>query len=292
MGYSRVVTRTHRTLFVIAVDQSGSMLGLPKGKNRDLSRAEIAAMTASMLVDELIYKSSRFDEVRDYYDVALIGYSAGEVRSLLDDKLYTLPIPIINSRRATKKQIIYNIDGQLAPPKLVRTYVAEWVEPTAYGRTAVVEMLNTVYNLVSDWCNDPKNCNSFPPIVVNITDESRIIKHSAVRQLIEQITSLGTTDGRAIVLNICIDQTVESSNSREPYSDLRGKRIDNLPELLLDCFTRKCQRLENTITDSQPLILSYDTSLFNIMQLINIGSYSRPVDFAESAEYRPFSEEK
>lgn len=292
MGYSRVVTRTHRTLFVIAVDQSGSMLGLPKGKSGDLSRAEIAAMTASMLVDELIYKSSRFDDVRDYYDVALIGYSAGEVRSLLDDKLYTLPISIVSSRRAAKKQIIYNIEGQLAPPKLVRTYVAEWVEPTAYGRTAVVEMLNTVYNLVSDWCNDPKNCDSFPPIVVNITDEPRIIKHSVVQQLIEQIDSLGTTDGRAIVLNICIDYPEEGGNGSELYSDLKCEKIDNLPALLLDCFTRKCQRFESATIGNKPLILSCDTSLFNIMQLINIGSYSRPVDFDESAGCSPLSEEK
>lgn len=271
MSYSQTVTRKHRTLFVIAVDQSGSMLGLPKGKSCDISRANIAAMTASMFIDELIYKSTNMGEVRDYYDVAVLGYSAGDVRPLLDDNQQVLPISVIAGKRDGLEQIIYDTDGSLSAPKLFRTYVAEWVKPTAFGDTSIVEMLYTVNDIVSKWCSNPNNRDSFPPIVVNITDDTRALNHSMVKELYSRLSSLGTSDGKVIVLSIYID---ESGNDKASVHSSDAQRVNNLPSILMDAISKIGQTIEES-GDEMLLNLSYDTTLMDIMQFVNIGSYSR-----------------
>lgn len=47
------------------------------------SKMEITELTCNMMIDELVERCSRHGYVRNYYDIAVIGYSHDEVRSLL-----------------------------------------------------------------------------------------------------------------------------------------------------------------------------------------------------------------
>lgn len=82
--YTQSITRNHRTAFLIAIDCSGSMSEQIRFRGRIVSKAEAVASITNGLLFELIERARRSDGVRDYYDVAVLGYMGDdEVHALL-----------------------------------------------------------------------------------------------------------------------------------------------------------------------------------------------------------------
>lgn len=73
--YTQSITRSHRTAFILAIDQSGSMAEKLLFRGRQTTKAEAVAEVTNRLLFELIERARRSDEVRDYYDIAVLGYS-------------------------------------------------------------------------------------------------------------------------------------------------------------------------------------------------------------------------
>ena len=82
--YTQEITRRHRTAFVIMLDRSASMQGRVRFGRMMMTKAEAVAYTANALVTELIDRSRRTDGVRDYYDIAIVGYGGDGVEVLND----------------------------------------------------------------------------------------------------------------------------------------------------------------------------------------------------------------
>lgn len=82
--YTQSITRNHRTAFILLIDGSGSMTEELRFRGRTTSKAEAVAAITNDLLFELIERARRDDGVRDYYDIAVLGYSGNdEVKSLL-----------------------------------------------------------------------------------------------------------------------------------------------------------------------------------------------------------------
>ena len=85
--YTQSITRNHRTAFILAIDGSGSMAESILFRGRCMTKAEAVATITNDLLFELVERARRSDGVRDYYDIAVVGYSGDdEVRSLLHQK--------------------------------------------------------------------------------------------------------------------------------------------------------------------------------------------------------------
>ena len=76
MNYTQSITRRHRTAFVLAIDQSGSMVEELEFRGRRTSKAAAVAEVANSLLSELLLRATREGEVRDYYDIAVIRAKA------------------------------------------------------------------------------------------------------------------------------------------------------------------------------------------------------------------------
>ena len=83
--YAQEITRRHRTAFVIMLDRSASMQGRVRFGRMMMTKAEAVAFTANALISELVDRSRRTDGVRNYYDVAVVGYGNDSVDTLLDE---------------------------------------------------------------------------------------------------------------------------------------------------------------------------------------------------------------
>ena len=83
--HKREITSKSRTAFVIAIDQSGSMAEPVTIGRSHMTKAEAVAAITGRLVEELLLRASRDDGVRDYYDIAVIGYGGGRIYPLLGD---------------------------------------------------------------------------------------------------------------------------------------------------------------------------------------------------------------
>jgi len=161
--YTQSITRTRRTAFILAIDGSGSMAETIRFRGRTTTKAEAVAAIANDLLFELIERARRDDGVRDYYDLAAVGYSGDdEVRPLLPggrsmmsvSELAALEMPVLP-------------DGSIALREIPSP---AWIEPCAAGQTPMYQALAEVRDMSAAWCARKENAASFPPVIFNITD--------------------------------------------------------------------------------------------------------------------------
>lgn len=83
MAYSRTITREHRTAYLLLLDISVSMQEVIEHDGRPMLKGECMVDAANKILDELHLRAFRDGEMRDYYDVAVIGYSGSTIHSML-----------------------------------------------------------------------------------------------------------------------------------------------------------------------------------------------------------------
>ena len=280
--YTQSITRTHRTAFVLAIDGSGSMSEEIRFRGRTATKAEAVAAVTNDLLFELVERARRDDGVRDFYDLAVIGYSGDdEIRPLLPEgrrmmavsELAALETPV---RTETVEHRLP--DGTIALREIPSP---AWIEPHAAGRTPMYQALAEVRDLVAEWCARTANAESFPPVVFNITDgEATDCDAEELRAIAEQIRSLGTADGNALLINIHIaadesDRTVFFPTEEEAAYPNRYAR------LLYDCSSPMPALFDAAIREAKgPGALppfrgmSFNASAAELIAMLNIGSIS------------------
>ena len=140
-------------------------------RGRRLTKAEAVAGITNDLLFELVERARRSDGIRDYYDIAVIGYSGDdEVRSLLPDGEELVPVSALAAREMpVRTEVIEHRlpDGSIA---LREIPAPSWIEPQAAGQTPMCEALRRVRDIAAEWTARAANAESFPPVVFNITD--------------------------------------------------------------------------------------------------------------------------
>ena len=81
--YTQTITRQNRGAILIAIDCSLSMSERINFNNLNISKAEAVALICNYILDELLALATRGREVRNYYDIAVLGYHDDVVESML-----------------------------------------------------------------------------------------------------------------------------------------------------------------------------------------------------------------
>ena len=278
--YSQEITRCHRAAIVIAIDQSSSMGGRMILKGWELSKAEVVSMVVGQLIDELIMRSHRENIYRDYYDVALVGYSGDDVYSLFGDELMFYPITAYANRKMPS--ISYMLQHKtLNRSQELEEKVSLWVAPRAQGATPMYKMINCVTKLVTDWCSRDENMDSFPPLVFNITDgEASDANYEMLRTAARKLQSITTSDGNTLFMNIHISSDSNRTQVLFPaayevpleirHAHLMMDMSSVIPEQLHP-YINKCR---STVARPPYIAMSYNSSMAGLIAVLNIGSRS------------------
>ena len=267
MNYTQSITRRHRTAFVLAIDQSGSMVEELEFRGRRTSKAAAVAEVANSLLSELLLRATREGEVRDYYDIAVVGYSGEGVHSLLSADETFVPVSALrnavrNTRRVSVERRLP--DGQ---PAFNEVTVSEWIAPAASGQTPMYEALLYVHDLVEAWCRRPEHRESFPPLVFNITDgEASDSDEEELAQIAGRIRSLGTDDGRALLVNIHL----ASGDAAKGYARLLYYISSPMPPLFDDAI----RSLRGDEARGPFRGMCYNASITELLSVLNVGSIS------------------
>ena len=279
--YTQEITRCHRAAIVIAIDQSCSMSGRMVLNGLELPKAEVVSMVAGRLIDELIMRSNREGEFRHYYDIAIIGYSGDRVYSLLGEKLDFLPITELATRKVPRMVYALNYHTLKDGDTTFSEEVSRWVEPLAQGSTPMCRMLYKVTELVAKWCSRKENRESFPPIVINITDgEPTDCDDNELRDICAQVRRVATEDGETLLLNvhICTDWTLPSIVFPMP-DDLIG--AGRQARTLAECSSIMPSAFDDAIIELKGMGavppfygMGYNASVIELLSIINIGSRS------------------
>lgn len=190
MAHKNKIGADNPGVIVILLDQSLSMRD-PFAKGQ--SKADAAALAVNRLIYEIQEASQQGDKIRPRCMVGVIGYGprVGPVASGMIDEMAANPL---RWQQLIKKEV--DGAGGLVD---VAYNMPIWVEPTADNGTPMAEAFAEAHKVLSNgWL--PSHPDSFPPIVINITD-GEPNDESAARAAAQRLTGLQTSDGNLILFN-------------------------------------------------------------------------------------------
>ncbi len=281
--YSKSITRSARTLFVLAIDQSASMAGVIDLGSRRLTKAEMVAEVANDLLAELVERARSGDAIRDYYDVAVVGYSGSGVCSLLGES-WSLPITQIDAMSVEQCVVKRECKMPNGGIRILSYQERRWIKPVASGTTPMYEALLTIDELVEQWVSEGVNCESFPPQIFNITDgESTDCDYIDIAQISSKIKSHSTRDGAALLFNVHIasqssqdawifpsqQELTTLSNSSAAALSLYNSASDIPP-----IFSETIREIKGDDTAGSYRAMSYNASVAQLITILNIGTIS------------------
>ncbi len=250
--------------------------------SRTLTKAKMVAEIANDLIGELVERARRSDGLRDYYDLAIFGYSGQGVRSLLGSERELLPITEVDAMCSQEQRVDYEYRLESGEVRFFSHYFRPWITPEATGDTPMYEALLTVHDLVDEWCSRAECSESFPPMIFNITDgESTDCDYIDIEQISSRIKALSTRDGNALLFNIhiasdssCPSLIFPSKCDIDSWTDRSALSLYNsastMPALFANALAeiKGCERVESVKA------MSFNASASEVVTILNIGSRS------------------
>ncbi len=223
-GYTNTeITRQNPSCFVFLIDQSSSMAA---SFEEDRTKSEAVALALNNLLRNLILTCSKSEGIRDYFDVAVIGYGryVGPAwgGSLAGREL----VPISEVAASVLRMDEHPVE--VAPGEWEKVQAPVWVEPRAEGSTLMCNALSYVHQMLGYWLG--RNPVSFPPVIVHITDGEATDGDPAA--YFRALSELGTQNGRVSLFNVHLS----SRKSATPLSfpDSTEQLPDDYAKLLFN----------------------------------------------------------
>lgn len=276
--YEQRITRNHRTAIVLVIDCSTSMQEMTTINDLKMSKAEAIAFACNYFIDELMALATRHDGLRDYYDIAIVGYSGEGIESLLPTEGFN-SIAHLATIAPELCDYTFTCDDPIDGPCKMSFAIRPWVEAKATGSTPMFEALTEAARLVEEWCHASDNSQSFPPMVFNISDgEPTDGTRDEMISIAERIKGCSTSDGNALLFNLHLG----SNTSQRPVCFPRDYNfMSECPHqnMLFRMSSLLPERMERTIAERRAdrgpyRCVAFNASFGELMSMLNIGSES------------------
>ncbi len=278
-AYIAQITRNTPTAFIFLIDQSVSMQRQTSLDGIEMSLAEAAAQIVNRKIRELILRCTKADEIRHYFDIAVIGYS---------DMAYSGWTGKLKGRYFVSPQEIHDNATKVTVKELKRTprgFVEkeveheQWLDPRSDGGwTHLDQAVSLSIDLLSDWLIDHRGKEIYPPTVINITDgEYNGCAHDRMQQLANELKSLATSDGNVLFFNCHIqpgaqDGLLFPASKDELGGDSVASRLFDISSLLPLRYNDDIARAKGISSSSRLVAMGVNASASQLIQLMDIGT--------------------
>jgi hypothetical protein len=275
MSYTAEIKRTNPACFLFLIDQSGSMAD-DWGGSPGKKKADGLATIINRLLQELILACPTDAEAvkpRDYFSVGVIGYGANVgpafIGPLAGREL--VPISEVAEKPARLEERSKQIDDGAGGLVSQTVRFPIWFDATANHGTPMCQALARAQNTLTTWLSQHQD--SFPPIVVNITDGESTDGDPTTAA--ESLKTLRTNDGGVLLLNVHL-----SSKGGEPilFPDSDNNLPDQYAKLLFQMSSpltdgMKARATQKGITVGQSSKgFAFNADLKAVIQFLEIGT--------------------
>jgi len=245
--YSAEISRGNPTCFLFLLDQSRSMS--ERFGEQVQSKAEFVADVVNRTLHDLVIRSTRTEEVRNYYYVSVIGYGRKVAPALGGALAGKSQVPISQlaqnpSRLENRMKKFPSGNGEFVEQQ-VRFPI--WVDPVFGGWTQMCAGLKLVRNLVDEWLSERRG--GFPPVVLHLTDGGST--DGDPTSLATDILSRSTSDGHVLLFNCHVSARhsvkIEYPENEAFLPDRRARTLFNISSLLPEVFIRAAAQIGLTI---------------------------------------------
>lgn len=281
--YLRTITREHRSAYILLLDISGSMQDSITYEGEYTTKGESMVDAANKILQELYLRAFRDNEIRNYYDVAVICYSGRGVYSVLhEDGVCDSPFVAINEINEERCLSL----KCLTPLNYFDNDQSSNVLIIPNGSTPMNEALYVVSQALKEWCARPDNFESAPPMVFHITDGHAT--DGDLRDMIdsaEEVMSHSTNYGDVLMLNIHLNPTLESQtmifpteaeldDHPSPFFRALGRASSPMPAAFVPLIREMRECRDGEIYRGVGL----NVSVVDMISMMNIGTLSVPVN--------------
>lgn len=197
--YHAEIYPANPTGIIFLVDQSQSM-DQPISGDLERRKKDAVARAVNDQLRHLCIQAARQDNVRDLFQVAVIGYGGHKAQLALRGELSGrtwIPISEIASNPLrVEMQTRVTDDGQGGLLMQKKAFPV-WIDPVAAGAAAPGNALHMAHELLSEFLLQYPHC--FPPLVINLCggvfDDDPAAEAAAVRQL-------SSSDGDVLLFNV------------------------------------------------------------------------------------------
>jgi len=282
--YSARITRKTPSAFVFMLDLSGSMEEKVNFNGEEVTKSAAVSRLINNTLSELVNHCRREEGYRDYLDIAVIGYGGDQVWSLLPEgsshpvfrKPDELAYAPVETRTVFRERTLP--DGNKV---MSSTECKAWVKPSALGKTPMLSAFEQVYKLLYDWTHRHCDQQCFPPMIIHITDgEATDGEAHEILAAAEKLQQLRTADGHVLLMNIYIGtdndkQAVlfpasEAILPDTPYARLLFRMSSGMPAI----YRTRIAEITGRPVPNTCRGMSYNTSMTDLISLLNIGSLS------------------
>jgi hypothetical protein len=237
-------------------------------------KADAAATVLNKFLQNLVIKCSLGEEIRDYFDVGVIGYGASVGPAFVGalsgrDLVKISEIGKAPARIEERGKRVDDGTGGLVEQKV---RIPIWFEPVANGGTPMCQALSKAAEIISGWTS--RNQMGFPPVVVNVTDGESSDGEPSSRA--DAVKAAMTTDGSALLFNIHLsskgpDKAIEYPDSDGALPDDFAKMLFGMSSPLTDSMQAFAKQKGHNITGVARGFV-YNADLTSLIEFIDIGT--------------------
>ena len=280
-AYTAQITRSTPTAFIFLVDQSISMNRTTTLNGEDMTLAEAVARIVNNQINELVLRCIKTNEVRHYYDIAVIGYGHGVYSGWngeLEGRDFVSPDEI---KRNPFKLIVTREEVRTRRGTTVKEVEkVQWLQARHDGRQTRMDLaFRRAKALLEEWMKKHHDKDCYPPTIINITDGEYVgCTYDTMQQEANELKSMFTNDGNVLLFNIHIapncDDRIVFPVSRDELTDNRyGTKLFNLSSLLPLRYNADIARVRNdNDTASRHAAMAVNADMSTLIQLMDIGT--------------------
>ena len=273
MPYSAEISRANPSCFLFLIDQSGSMEDPFGGGESNRKKADLVADAINRLLQNLVIKCAKEEGIRDYFHVGVIGYGE-KVGPALGGALAgreLVPISDIGNLPARVEQRTKKVEDGAGGLIEQAIRFPVWFDPVGHGATPMCQALTQAQTILSNWL--PQHADSFPPIVINITDGEATDGNPTAAAA--AVRALQNNDGNVLLFNIHL-----SSKGGKPieFPDSGANLPDKYAELMFDLSSPLTATMRS-IAEQEGLAVSessrgfvFNADMVSVIKFLDIGT--------------------
>ena len=267
MAYVEKMSSANPGCIIIMIDQSGSMED-PYG-NTGEKKKDLAALAVNRVIYEIAEASSDGEGIKDRCFIGVIGYGSKTtgVDLILGDMISNIAENPLHIEKR-KKKISDGAGGLIE----IDEDFPIWIEPKADWGTPMDAAFKRASQLTEEWCNE--HPDSFPPLVINITDGEPNDIDGAKREA-ENLIDLSNNDGNVLLLNAHIanglSDPIKLPSDVNVLSDSLAQFLFAISSVLPEVLVGEAQKVGfNTASGAKGMVYNADAEV--LIRLLNFGS--------------------
>ena len=274
MPYTKEISRKSPGCFFFLLDQSESMEDPFGGNSKAKQKADELAVIINKLIHNLSIRCAKSSGIYDYFHVGILGYGDDTCKPGLGGALegrYLVPISELADTPLRIDEKPKNTEGSSDGDSGETIKFPVWYDAVAKGGTPMCAAFKEASNILKNWID--QNPDSFPPIVINITDgdatDGDLVEAS------KSLTSLETKDGNVLLFNIHLSGEaglpIELPGKPEGLTDKFSKNLFEASSVLTPFMIVRARELGMTVDDTSRGFI-FNAQPLQVINFLDIGT--------------------